>query len=91
MRPQNGLLIFLGKETHSETKIMEIVEDFDEQSYNNNGEPWKSSRILRGNPIFFIFLSFFIIFLHFSSFFRFFFHFLLFPFFHVSYFSFLFF
>ena len=28
-------------------KIMEIVEDFDEKSYNNNGEPWKSSRILR--------------------------------------------
>ena len=32
-------------------KIMEIVEDFDEQSYNN-GKPWKSSRILRVNPIF---------------------------------------
>ena len=27
--------------------IMEIVEDFDEKSYNNNGKPWKSSRILR--------------------------------------------
>ena len=27
-------------------KIMEIVEDFDEKSYNNNGKPWKSSRIL---------------------------------------------
>ena len=36
--PQNGLLIFLWKETHSETKIMEIVEDFDEKSYNNNGK-----------------------------------------------------
>ena len=35
-------------------KIMEIVEDFDEKSYNNNGKPWKSSRILRVNPIFFI-------------------------------------
>ena len=23
-------------------KIMEIVKDFDEKSYNNNGEPWKS-------------------------------------------------
>ena len=23
-------------------KIMEIVEDFDEKSYNNNGKPWKS-------------------------------------------------
>ena len=49
-------------------KIMEIVEDFDEKSYNNNGKPWKSSRILRVNPNFFIFLSFFIFF----SFFRFF-------------------
>ena len=27
-------------------KIMEIVEDFDKKSYNNNGKPWKSSRIL---------------------------------------------
>ena len=50
-------------------KIMEIVEDFDEKSYNNNGKPWKSSRILRVNPFFFIFLSFFIIFLHFFVFF----------------------
>ena len=33
-------------------KIMEIVEDFDEKSYNNNGKPWKSSRILRMNPIY---------------------------------------
>ena len=23
-------------------KIMEIVEDFDEKSYNINGKPWKS-------------------------------------------------
>ena len=46
-------------------KIMEIVKDFDEQSYNNNGKPWKSSRILRVKPNFFIF-SLFIIFLHFS-------------------------
>ena len=46
-------------------KIMEIVEDFDEQSYYNNGKPWKSSRILRVNPFFsffFLFLSFFFIF-----------------------------
>ena len=29
-------------------KIMEIVKDFDETSYNNNnGKPWKSSRIFR--------------------------------------------
>ena len=41
-------------------KIMEIVHDFDEKSYNNNGKPWKSSRILRVN--FFIFLSFFLFF-----------------------------
>ena len=48
---------------------MEIVEDFDEKSYNNNGKPQKSSRILRVNPNFFIFLSLFIIFLHFAFFF----------------------
>ena len=46
-------------------KIMEIVDDFDEKSYNNNGKPWKSSRILRVKPHVFIF-SLFIIFLHFS-------------------------
>ena len=46
-------------------KIMEIVEDFDEKSYNNNGKSWKSSRILRVNPFFHF--SFF--FHHFSSFF----------------------
>ena len=65
-------------------KIMEIVEDFDEQSYNNNGKLWKSSRILRVNPIFFIFLSFFNIFLFF--FFRFFFIFSFFHFWHISFF-----
>ena len=63
--PQNGLLLFFGKETHSETKIMEIVEEFDKKSYNNNGKPWKSSRILRVKPNFFI-LSLSVIFLHFS-------------------------
>ena len=66
-------------------KIMEIVEDFDEKSYNNNGKPWKSSRILLVNPFFhfsFFFSSFF------SIFFRcfFFFHFFIFSFF--SFFSF---
>ena len=60
------MLIFLGKETHSETKIRELVEDFDE-NYNNNGKPWKSSRILCVNPNFFIF-SFFIIFSFFFHF-----------------------
>ena len=51
-------------------KIMEIVEGFDEKSYNNNGKLWKSSRILRVNPDFF---SFFFLF---SSFFSMFFVFL---------------
>ena len=35
--PQNGLLTFLGKSTHSGTISWEIVEDFDEKSYNDNG------------------------------------------------------
>ena len=48
---------------------MEIVEDFDEKNYNDNGNPLESSRILRMNPNFFNFLSFFIIFLFFSFFF----------------------
>ena len=69
-------------------KIMEIVENFDEKSYNN-GKPWKSSRILRLNPNFFIFLSFFIISLHFSFFHCF--HFFIFSVFHFLLFSFIFF
>ena len=44
-------------------KIMKIVEDFDEKSDNNNGRPWKSSRILGVKPNFFMF-SLFIIFLN---------------------------
>ena len=60
-------------------KIMEIVEDFDEQSYNNNGKPWKSSRILRVNSIFCFFLSFFHLF-----------HFFIFQFFFFLFFSFIF-
>ena len=56
--PQNGLLIFLCKETHSETKSWKSSRIFDEKSYNNNGKPWKSSRILCVNLNFFIFLSF---------------------------------
>ena len=55
-------------------KIMEIVEDFDEKSYNNNCKPWKSLRILRVNPFFHF--SFF--FHHFFRFFFFFFHFFIF-------------
>ena len=82
MTTQNGLLIFLGKETHFENKIMEIAEDFDEKSYSTNGEPWKSSRILRVKPNFFIF-SLFIIFRHFSFFLMFF----IFLIFHFSFFS----
>ena len=62
---QNKLLILLKKDTFR-NKIMEIVEDFEEKSYNNNGKPLKSSRILRVNPMCFIFLSVFCIFLHFS-------------------------
>ena len=56
-------------------KIMEIVEDFDEKSYNNNGKSWKSSKILRVNSffsLFFLFSSFFSIFSVFFSFFHFF-------------------
>ena len=74
-------------------KIMEIVEDIDEKSYNNNGKPWKSLRILRVNPMFFIFLSFFIIFIHFFVFFFFLFfsffifHFFIFHFFSIFHFS----
>ena len=69
-------------------KIMEIVDDFDKkkESYNNNGKPWKSSRILRVKPNFLVFISFFIIFLHVFSFFPFFFIFS----FHFSFFSFFF-
>ena len=70
-------------------KIMAIVEDFDEKNYNNNGKPWKSSRILRVNPFFhfsFFFSSFFSIFFVFFifSFFSFFpfFHFFIFSIFH---------
>ena len=36
---------FLGKRFRK----MEIVEDFDDKSYKNNGKPWKSSTILRGS------------------------------------------
>ena len=43
---------------------MEIVVDFGEKSYNNNGNPLKSSMILRVKPNFFIY-SLLIIFLHF--------------------------
>ena len=54
---------------------MEIVEEFDEESYNDNGKPWKSSRTLRVNP-FFHFSSSFSSFFSISSFFHFFFEFI---------------
>ena len=72
---------FLRERDTFRNTIMEIVEDFDEQSDNNNGKQWKSSRILRVKPNFFIFsLLIFSSFFHFSFFFsffhfRFFFHF----------------
>ena len=68
----------LERDTFRKT-VVEIGEDFDGQSYHSNGKPWKSSRILRVKPNFFIFFIFLIIFLpffhffifHFSSFFHF--------------------
>ena len=83
-------------------KIMEIVEDFDEKCYNNNGKSWKSSRILRVNLFFhfsfffhffiYFFFSFFHFFIFFIfSFFHFFFHFFIFFHFHFLSFSFIFF
>ena len=53
--PQNGLLIFLWKETHSETKSRKFARILTKKNYNNNGKSWKSSRISRVNPILFIF------------------------------------
>ena len=53
-------------------KIMELVEDFDEKSYNNKGKPWKSSRILRVKPNCFIFHFFIFCIFSFFSFFHFF-------------------
>ena len=79
LHPQNGLFIFLGKETHSETKSWKSSRILTKKSYKNNGKPWKSSRILRVNPNFFIFSLFIIFcffrFFSFSSFFFIFFHF----------------
>ena len=43
---------FLRERDTFRNKIMEIVEDFDEKSYNNNDKPWKSSSILLVNPFF---------------------------------------
>ena len=62
---------FLKEETHSETKTCKSSRILTKKSYNNNGKPWKSSRILRVNP-FFHFSFFFHHFLHFFVFFSFF-------------------
>ena len=53
---------------------MEIVEDFDEESCNNNGKPRKSSRILRVKPKIFIFFLFSLLFHFIFSIFHCFFH-----------------
>ena len=88
--PAKRVVDFRRERDTFQNKIMEIVEDFDEKSYNNNGNPWKSSRILRVKPIFFIFRcsSFFFIFLFLIffifSFFRYFFILNIFVFFHFS-------
>ena len=86
----NGLLIFF-RERDTFRKNMAIVEDFFEQSYDNNGKPWKSSILrVKQKKTFF---SLFIIVLHFSfflifDFFRFFFFHCFFSFFFLSFFIF---
>ena len=64
---QKWVVDFLLDRDTFRNKIMELVEDFDEKNYRNNGKPWKSSRILRVKPNFFIFLHFSFVFI-FSSF-----------------------
>ena len=49
-------------------KIMEIVEEFIQTSYNDNGKRWKSSRILRVKRNCFIFSLFIFFFFHFFFF-----------------------
>ena len=70
--PPKFVVDFLRERDTFRNKIMKIVEDFDEKSYNNNGKPWKSSRILRVKPNFFIFSFFPFFIFSFSSFFEFF-------------------
>ena len=70
-------------------KIIEIVKDFDEKSYNHNDKPWKSSRILRVKPNFFIFSLFIILLFLIFFIFSFFSFFHVFHFFHFFIFSFL--
>ena len=63
--PQNGVVYFL-REEDTFRKNMQVVTDFVEKSYDNNGKPWKSSKILRGDVqrfrffhVFFVFPFFF--------------------------------
>ena len=47
VRPQIELLIFFKKKTHSETKSRKSSRiSSKKKSYNNNGQPWKSMKIL---------------------------------------------
>ena len=72
-RPPKLVVDFL-LEKDAFRKIMEIVEDVDGKRHNNNGKPWKSSRILRGS--FFHLLLFYFFYFPCCSFFHFsFFHF----------------
>ena len=53
---QNGLLIFSSGKRHiPKQKSWKSSRISTTNSYNNNGEPWKSSRILRVKPNFLIF------------------------------------
>ena len=85
---------FLQEKATFRKTIMKFVEDFIEKSYNNDGKPWKSSRILCVKPktleifrdfafflVFFIFFISFFFFLHFSFLFFFLFFFFFFHFF----------
>ena len=38
--PPKRVVDFLLERNTFRNKIMEIVDDFDEKSYNNNGKPW---------------------------------------------------
>ena len=64
--PKRVVDFLRGKETHSETKLWKSFRIWTKKVTTVTAKPWKSSRILRVKPNFFIF-SVFIIFLHFSS------------------------
>ena len=82
VRPQNGLLISLWKETHSETKSWNLSRILTKKVTTTTVKPGNRRGFLCVNPNFLIFLSFFIIFLHFFIFLFFFFSFFLFSFSH---------